>query len=43
MLAEAEAAPLLARQPAELPEPPGHELSCPSEWLFEYDWTRRQD
>lgn len=42
LLAEAEAAHLLTRQPAELPEPPGHELSCPSEWLFEYDWTSRQ-
>ncbi len=43
VLNEQEAAPLLEKQGSELPEPPGHELSCPSEWIFEYDWTRRQD
>lgn len=37
------ARPFLVRQEGRLPNPPGHELHCPSEWLFRHDWGGERD
>lgn len=36
-------AKLLEKQGNSLPEPPGYELHCPSEWIFSHDWSEQGD
>ncbi len=39
VLSRLEAEPYFSTQPETLPDPPGHELHCPTEWIFRHNWS----